>query len=52
LKKYAFFKSQFLKTQFPNDLCSVIWFKNRIYCLQNRNLKRTCNHRKARIKFA
>jgi hypothetical protein len=21
------FKSQFLKTQFPNDLCSAIWFK-------------------------
>jgi hypothetical protein len=29
LKKQIFcvFKSQFLKTQFPNDLCSVIWFK-------------------------
>jgi hypothetical protein len=29
LKKQIFcvFKSQFLKTQFPNDLCSAIWFK-------------------------
>jgi hypothetical protein len=29
LKKQIFcvFKSQFLKTQFSNDLCSVIWFK-------------------------
>jgi hypothetical protein len=29
LKKHIFcvFKSQFLKTQFPNDLCSAIWFK-------------------------
>jgi hypothetical protein len=29
LKKQIFciFKSQYLKTQFPNDLCSAIWFK-------------------------
>jgi len=29
LKKQIFcvFKSQFLKTQFPNELCSAIWFK-------------------------
>jgi hypothetical protein len=29
LKKQIFcvFKSQFLKMQFPNDLCSAIWFK-------------------------
>jgi hypothetical protein len=29
LKKQIFcvFKSQFLKTQFPNDLCYAIWFK-------------------------